>query len=532
MAASPVLPPEYTEHEAKQPARNRRPLWVALFVVSAVLIAIALTWAYWWPFDPQPVVRRLEQASDSQVQYRAFRHRYFPTPGCVLEGVVFTRGADHHPVITIQKLTIKSTYLGILRRHITRMVADGMRVTIPADGERSPFGPQPSRVTIAEIVAKDVVLEFERVGQPNPLRFDIHEVTLNDVNWNGPFTYHVKLHTPDPPAEIIANGQFGVWNLQDPKMTPVSGEFQLDHADLSVFHGLAGSLTSTGKFNGNLKRIQVSGSTSSPDFEVTNSRHPIALKTDFTGYVDATNGDTVLQRVDAYFGKTHLVANGSVAGSPDHKGKTAQINLISPDARVEDLLRLTVSDDPPAMTGKASLKANAQVFGLKDFLKTLIAHGNFEVTNGQFTKPPTQRGVNKLSAGAQGNPQDPTTATIDFGGQVTLQSGTANFNDILFGVPGAKARLRGTYGLVDHRIDLRGQLKVDTQIANTTTGVKAFLLRVMGPFFKKRKRGGQILPVKIAGTYEKPSFGLDLHDKKAQEVPRPHTNREAESARR
>ena len=31
---------------------------------------------------------------------------------------------------------------------------------------------------------------------------------------------------------------------------------------------------------------------------------------------------------------------------------------------------------------------------------------------------------------------------------------------------------------------------------------------------------GEILPVRIAGIYEKPSFGLDLNDKKAQ-VPSP-----------
>jgi hypothetical protein len=45
----------------------------------------------------------------------------------------------------------------------------------------------------------------------------------------------------------------------------------------------------------------------------------------------------------------------------------------------------------------------------------------------------------------------------------------------------------------------------------------------MGPFFKKRKRGGQTLPVKIAGTYEKPQFGLDLKDDKAKQVRPPRT---------
>ena len=79
--------------------------------------------------------------------------------------------------------------------------------------------------------------------------------------------------------------------------------------------------------------------------------------------------------------------------------------------------------------------------------------------------------------------------------------------------------MHGTYGLIDHKIDLHGQMHVLTKISNTTSGPKAFLLKVMDPFFKKRKKG-EILPVRIAGIYEKPSFGLDLNDKKAQ-VPSP-----------
>jgi hypothetical protein len=43
---------------------------------------------------------------------------------------------------------------------------------------------------------------------------------------------------------------------------------------------------------------------------------------------------------------------------------------------------------------------------------------------------------------------------------------------------------------------------------------------MMEPFFKKRRRG-EIVPVRISGTYEHPTFGLDLNDKKAQKVPEP-----------
>jgi hypothetical protein len=61
-------------------------------------------------------------------------------------------------------------------------------------------------------------------------------------------------------------------------------------------------------------------------------------------------------------------------------------------------------------------------------------------------------------------------------------------------------------------------MQVRTKISNTSSGVKAFILKVMDPFFKKRKKG-EILPVRISGTYENPSFGLDPMDKKARWPP-------------
>jgi hypothetical protein len=56
---------------------------------------------------------------------------------------------------------------------------------------------------------------------------------------------------------------------------------------------------------------------------------------------------------------------------------------------------------------------------------------------------------------------------------------------------------------------------VDTKISNTTTGAKAILLKMMDPFFKKKPKG-EVLPVRITGTYEHPSFGLDFYDKDGQ----------------
>ena len=141
---------------------------------------------------------------------------------------------------------------------------------------------------------------------------------------------------------------------------------------------------------------------------------------------------------------------------------------------------------------------------------------------GRFSKLHTQESVNRLSAGAGGekDASDPETVLTDLTGQAVLEDGTARFSDLSFGVPGAASRVHGTYSLISHKIDLHGQLQVDTKISNTTSGAKAILLKMMDPFFKK-KRKGEVLPVRISGTYEHPSFGLDLYDRDAQKMSAP-----------
>ncbi len=238
--------------------------------------------------------------------------------------------------------------------------------------------------------------------------------------------------------------------------------------------------------------------------------------------------------MDAHFRKTHVEAAGSIAGCANAKGKTALIDLTAKNGRIEDIPRLFVKEDRPPMSGTVSLRAKVEIpSGEHRFLKKVSLRGSFGINEGEFSRPSTREGVNKLSAGARGekDPSDPETMLTDLTGQVALENGVANFTDLSFGVPGASARMQGTYDLISHKVDLHGQLQLDSKISNTSSGAKAFLLKMMEPFFKKRKKG-EILPVRISGTYEKPSFGLDLRNKKAQQVPPPHTPTPSAPARR
>jgi len=292
--------------------------------------------------------------------------------------------------------------------------------------------------------------------------------------------------------------------------TPISGEYTFDQADLGVYEGIAGMLASKGKFGGLLKHIDIAGAIEVPDFEVKSGGHKVELGTQYSAFVDAIHGDTFLKHVDPHFGRTHLVVEGSIAGTQGSKGKSARLDLIERQGRIEDILGLFVKAPHSPMSGAVAFKSKAEIPpGKEPFLKRVKLQSTFGIDDGSFT-PETQKNVNELSAGARGEKmEDAETVLTDLTGQVVLEGGVARFSDLSFGVPGAKARMYGTYDLLNERIDLHGRMRVDTKISKTATGMKSFLLKAMDPFFRKKKKG-EVVPIHITGTYEHPQFGLDL----------------------
>src|SRR6185437_488585 len=125
------------------------------------------------------------------------------------------------------------------------------------------------------------------------------QLTLRSVGRGLPMTYHAELTNPKPPGLIHADGNFGPWDASGPVNTPLSGQYTFRDADLSVFKGIAGILSSNGKFTGELDSIEVKGTTETPDFALKIGGHPMALHTEFEATVDGTNGNTVLHPVRA-----------------------------------------------------------------------------------------------------------------------------------------------------------------------------------------------------------------------------------------
>jgi hypothetical protein len=478
-----------------------------------VLISVgALLCAKFWPFSEKSVLEDLSEASDSSVTIQSYHPTYFPVPGCVLYGVQFRHGKEHRELITIQKLRIMGSYSGVPRQYVPRIVAEGARVIIPPFGSNTIFHSQHSNIKIGEIVANGTLVQFASSDpRENPFTFDVHEALLSDVRWGSPIAYRLRFHNPNPPGEILVNGKFGAWADGHPNDTPISGDYIFEKADLGSYDGIDGTLSSSGRFEGVLKHINVSGTTDTPNFEVTSGGHKVDLKTQFRAYVDGTNGDTFLNHVEAKFGKTTVSVEGSIAHADDHAGKVTKLRLKSRTGRVEDLLGLFVTNPQSPMVGPISLDAHAELASGDDpFLDRLRIGGGFLIRQGGFTNSDTQLDVDKLSAGARGKNKDtPDDVVTDLTGQTEMEHAVANFSDIDFRIPGAHAKLHGTYNVENYRVNLHGKMHVESQISKTSSGVKAFFLKMMDPLFKKKKKG-EVVPVHILGTYEKPDFGLDL----------------------
>src|ERR1700682_1576039 len=148
----------------------RRWILVSAAVVALVIAGAAIVLALNWPFTQTAVTKALEDRFVRDVKIRNFRATYFP-PGCVAEGIEFLHRErkDLPPLITVQTLTLRTGYSGMLRIHklVNDVQVAGLHVRVPpksADGSRHMFPLTNSvsgkTLTIGEITADGAVLEF------------------------------------------------------------------------------------------------------------------------------------------------------------------------------------------------------------------------------------------------------------------------------------------------------------------------------------------------------------------------------------
>ncbi len=204
-------------------------------------------------------------------------------------------------------------------------------------------------------------------------------------------------------------------------------------ADLGVFHGIAGILSSEGKFGGILEDIDVNGETTTPDFSLSIAGHPLLLKTDFQATVDGTNGDTLLHPVIAQFLNTTLVCTGGVVKAYRGPGREIVLDVKTDHARLEDLLRLAVKADRPPMTGAVRLATKFDLPpGPGEIVDRLRLDGKFGVGAAEFADAGIREKLENLSRRGQGKPKDEDagSAVSELKGNFLLKDGQISFRQL------------------------------------------------------------------------------------------------------
>jgi hypothetical protein len=509
-------------------------LWIAggavLSIVAALIAAsmVISRGARGWVEDS------LAREFNSKVELSSFRVAIlFPLVQGEGENLAlhFQGRQDLPPLIAVKRFTLRASIWGLLRnsRRISFVHLEGLQINIPPRQDGSSRGGDAKTamrrfrmLRSVEILSEDAILKIltSKPGK-NPLEFDLQQLRLNSSGTDGALAFHATLSNPMPPGEIVSSGIFGPWNADVPSQTPVSGNFAFEKADLGVFPGIAGILSSKGSYQGVLDQIRVDGTTDTPDFQITLAGHPADLATTFHAMVDGTDGDTFLQPVEAHFGQTDLLAQGSVEGTAGKKGKTITLDVSASHARIEDFLLLAMKASP-SMTGPIRLKTKfILVPGPKQIPDRLYLNGSFDLDSLHFTSSEVQQKVDNMSKRSEGKPNEvvnPEEAikTDDVAsamkGNFRVENGIVTLTGVNYGVPGADVHLAGTYALEPETLDLSGTVKMQAKLSQTTTGVKSFLLRFADPIFSKGSKGA-VLPIKITGSVEHPQYGLDLGHK-------------------
>jgi hypothetical protein len=517
------------------PSRWKIGLWIAggtLLSIVAALIALFVEIsrsARGWVEDS------LTREFNSKVELSSFRVA-IPFPLVQGEGenlaLHFHGRQDLPPLILLKRFTLRTSIWGLLRNspRVSFVHLEGLQINVPPREENSSSGGSDAKSAMRkfrtlrfdEILSDNATLKILTLKPgKDPLGFDLKQVRLNSSGTDGALAFHATLTNPMPPGEIVSDGIFGPWNADAPSQTPVSGNYIFEKADLGVFPGISGILSSKGTYQGVLDQIRVDGTTDTPDFCVTLAGHPVDLSTTFHAMVDGTNGDTFLQLVESHFDETDLLAQGSVEGKAGTKGKTITLEVSASRARIQDLLLLAMKESP-SMTGPIRLKTRFNLVpGTKQIPDRLYLDGSFDLRSLHFTSSVVQQKVDNMSKRSEGkpnevvNPEEAKKAddvASAMKGNFRVENGILTLTGLDYEVPGADVRLAGTYALDNETLDLSGTLKMQAKLSRTTTGFKSFLLRFADPIFSKGDKG-TVLPIKITGSVQHPHYGLDLGHK-------------------
>jgi hypothetical protein len=389
------------------------------------------------------------------------------------------------------------------------------------------------QVDSVQCIGAQLEIETSKPGKL-PLDFAIAHLMLTGITPEGAMNFDAALTNPRPRGAIHTTGQFGPWLVADPGESRIAGDYRLDHADLAGFKGISGILNSTGRYQGTLRDLVVDGETDTKDFKLTHFGNVLPLHTRFHANVDATDGDTELDPVDAILGHSHFTAQGQVVrvrapesgGPPRSIGHDIALTVNVDRARIEDFLSLASHSSTALLTGAVTLKTTLHIPpGPAPVHERLKLNGRFAVDQVQFASPSVQSRIEELSMRGQGRPGAIKTAGPDsvqshMEGDFQMADGIITLPALDYTVPGASIQLKGTYGVESGVLDFAGTAKLQATVSEMVGGWKGMLLKPVDKFFEKGGAGTEV-PIHIKGTREKPDFGVDFDRLKTTSPERP-----------
>ncbi len=462
--------------------------------------------------------------------------------------IIQTGMEDLPPLLTMDRLAVTVDFPTLLEDTVMvkRVTLDGFVFTIPPKGRRSRLAERAQEavpadvpsdratagadksgdatgresgerkiptVIVAEIVADGMRLSIlpGKAGKA-PLEFDMKRLRLFHTTAGQAMRYEAELTNPKPPGIVNSTGFFGPFNVDEPGDSALGGDYTFANANLGVFKGITGTLSSTGKFSGQLNRIVADGVSDTPDFGLSYSKNRIRLQTKYHAIVDGTNGDTELRPVEATIGSTKLICDGAVERYPGENGKTVALKVTTKAGNLKDILTLAMKDSNLPLLGKLTLDIDLKVPpGKQDYADRLEVSGKFVLNDGQFASKETRDKLNEMSSRASGTPnQSPDEdVTTDFEGDFVLQDRALNLSNLRFMIPGAEVNLDGTFNLATDMLDFHGILRTDAKLSQMMKSRwKRWALKPVDPFFSKDGAGAQF-KIAITGSRDEPNFGLD-----------------------
>ena len=159
----------------------------------------------------------------------------------------------------------------------------------------------------------------------------------------------------------------------------------MPRCDLASLPGLKGVLSSLGRFQGSLRRIEIAGDANVPAFSLSSSGRPVPFHTSFQASLDASNASVSIKGVNGAFQRSSFTANGVVQNIQDDRMRDIVLNLSMERGRFEDVLPLIVNSPTSPLSGALDARARLEIFpGEQGILNRIRLDSDFAASDARF----------------------------------------------------------------------------------------------------------------------------------------------------